>query len=192
MTRGAMSSCTHSTRSAEQRWPALLNADDDRVVDDLLGQRRAVDDHRVLAAGFGDQRHERRARGQRARDRARDVGRAGERDARDARIGDQRGADDLARARQQREHVGRHAGRVQASRPRAAAISGVCSAGFATTALPAASAAATWPVKIASGKFHGQMHANTPRPCSASVVRLAGGRRAAPAARRSAARACSA
>ena len=32
---------------------------------------------------------------------------------------------------------------------------GVCSAGLASTGLPAASAAATWPVKIASGKFHG-------------------------------------
>ena len=26
-TRGAMSSCTHSTRSAEQRWPAERNDD---------------------------------------------------------------------------------------------------------------------------------------------------------------------
>ena len=49
-----------------------------------------------------------------------------------------------------------------------AAISGVCSAGLASTALPAASAAATWPVKIASGKFHGLMQANTPRPSSHS------------------------
>ena len=49
-----------------------------------------------------------------------------------------------------------------------AAISGVCSAGFATTALPAISAAVTWPVKIASGKFQGLMQAKTPRPASAS------------------------
>ena len=53
----------------------------------------------------------------------------------------------------------RRAGR----RPRAgsatlsAAISGVSSAGLASTGLPATSAAATWPVKIASGKFHGLM-----------------------------------
>ena len=47
-----------------------------------------------------------------------------------------------------------------------AATNGVGSAGFATTALPAASAAVTCPAKIASGKFHGLMHANTPRPCS--------------------------
>ncbi len=61
----------------------------------------------------------------------------------------------------------------------AAATSGVCSAGFASTTLPAASAAATWPVKIASGKFHGLMHSTGPsgacvtasksrRSCSAS------------------------
>ncbi len=43
-------------------------------------------------------------------------------------------------------------------------MSGVCSAGLAMTALPAASAAATWPRKIASGKFHGEMQTKTPRP----------------------------
>ena len=42
------------------------------------------------------------------------------------------------------------------------AISGVCSAGLASTTLPAASAAATWPVKIASGKFHGLMQVTGP------------------------------
>ncbi len=41
---------------------------------------------------------------------------------------------------------------------------GVWGAGLATTVLPAISAAATWPVKIASGKFHGEMAAKTPRP----------------------------
>ncbi len=49
-----------------------------------------------------------------------------------------------------------------------AATRGVCSAGFATTAFPAASAALTWPVKMASGKFHGLIHAKTPRPASSS------------------------
>jgi hypothetical protein len=44
------------------------------------------------------------------------------------------------------------------------AISGVCSAGLAITALPAASPAETWPRKIASGKFHGEMQTKTPRP----------------------------
>ena len=51
------------------------------------------------------------------------------------------------------------------------ATAGVCSAGFAATVLPATSAAATWPVKIASGKFHGLMQTNTPRPCSRSSLR---------------------
>ena len=68
-----------------------------RIDDDLLGERRAVDDHRVLSAGLGDQRNDRRAGGERAwRSRPATVGRSGERDARDARIGDERGADDLA------------------------------------------------------------------------------------------------
>ena len=58
-------------------------------------------------------------------------------------------------------------------RTAAAAISGVCSAGLATTALPAASAAATWPVKIASGKFHGEMQAKR-RARAAQLVALAG------------------
>ena len=53
-------------------------------------------------------------------------------------------------------------------------MSGVCSAGLATTALPAASAAATWPMKIASGKFHGLMQTKTPRPTQAVAVLLAG------------------
>ena len=44
------------------------------------------------------------------------------------------------------------------------AMRGVCSAGFATTLLPAISAAVTWPRKIASGKFHGEIATKTPRP----------------------------
>ena len=50
------------------------------------------------------------------------------------------------------------------------AVMGVCSAGLASTGLPAASAAATWPVKIASGKFHGLMQANGPRARRVSVL----------------------
>ncbi len=40
---------------------------------------------------------------------------------------------------------------------------GDCSAGLSTTALPAASPAATMPVGMASGKFHGAITATTPR-----------------------------
>ena len=46
------------------------------------------------------------------------------------------------------------------------AMIGVGSAGLANTALPAARAALTCPVKMARGKFHGLMQAKTPRPCS--------------------------
>ncbi len=91
--------------------------------------------------------------------RATSVG-AGEQHAADARVGDQRGAD-LAVARQQLQRVGGTPASCS-RRPAWAAISGVSSAGLASTALPAASAAATWPVKIASGKFHGLMHTTGP------------------------------
>ena len=52
----------------------------------------------------------------------------------------------------------------------ACAIAGVCSAGLASTVLPVASAAATWPVKIASGKFQGLMQAQGPRAVSRSSL----------------------
>ena len=51
-----------------------------------------------------------------------------------------------------------------------AAINGVCSAGLAATALPAASAAAICPVKMASGKFQGLIQTKTPRPCRLMVL----------------------
>ena len=47
------------------------------------------------------------------------------------------------------------------------AMRGVASAGLARTALPAASAPAIWPVKMASGKFQGEMQAMVPRGASA-------------------------
>ena len=60
----------------------------DHVVGDLLGQRGGIDDHGVDAAGLGDQRHDRAVLGgERAVDGAADLGRAGEGNAGDARIG---------------------------------------------------------------------------------------------------------
>ncbi|MNH28809.1 hypothetical protein D3C79_890000 [compost metagenome] len=53
-----------------------------------------------------------------------------------------------------------------------AAISGVCSAGLASTVLPAARAAATWPLNIASGKFHGLMHTTGPSGRWLSLLKL--------------------
>ena len=43
-----------------------------------------------------------------------------------------------------------------------AAVSGLCSAGLSTTVLPNASAGAIFQVSSISGKFHGEMHADTP------------------------------
>ena len=50
------------------------------------------------------------------------------------------------------------------------AIRGVCSAGFATTALPATRAALTCPMKIARGKFQGLMQTKTPLPWRLSAL----------------------
>ena len=84
--------------------------------------------------------------------------------------GHQRRAHRLAGPVQQRSASRGHAGLVQQLRRSAAATPGVCSAGLAATALPATSAATTWPAKIASGKFHGLMQTNTPRPCRRSSL----------------------
>ena len=59
----------------------------DHIVGDLLRKRGRIDDHRIDAAGLGNQRHDGRfLRRQRAVDRARDLGRAGESHTGDARI----------------------------------------------------------------------------------------------------------
>jgi hypothetical protein len=59
------------------------------------------------------------------------------------------------------------------ARTACAAISGVCSAGLASTVLPAARAAATWPMKMASGKFHGLMQTTGPRGMWVSLSKSA-------------------
>ena len=57
------------------------------------------------------------------------------------------------------------AGTPAASRIRTscAAMTGVGSAGFTITVLPATRAAVVMPVRMASGKFHGAMTTATPR-----------------------------
>ena len=99
-----------------QRRAALAGAVErrgQRIRDHLLGQRRAVDDHRVLAAGLGDQHRVVVAGRELAVDEARDLGGAGEDDARDTRIRDQRRADRLAAPGQQLQRRRRHAGAMQ-------------------------------------------------------------------------------
>ena len=87
----------------------------EHVDHDLLGERRGIDHHRVEAAGLADQRQRRAAAreapGERLFDSARDRRRAGEDDALDAWIGDQRRAD-LARAGHELERVARNASLV--------------------------------------------------------------------------------
>ena len=103
-----------------QRRAALTGAVESRgddVVDDLLHQRGRVDHHRVLPAGFCDQRH-RMAEGveppgDRALEDARHLRRAGEEHALHPRIGHQRSTDGVAGTRQQLQNAGRQAGRVE-------------------------------------------------------------------------------
>ncbi len=59
-----------------------------------------------------------------------------------------------------------------ASSASASAENGVCDAGFSTTVQPAAIAGPALRVIIASGKFHGVMHATTPIGCLMTTMRL--------------------
>ncbi len=94
--------------------PGAVEGGGQHVGDDLLGQGRGIDDHRVLPAGLGDQRHDRSgAAGELEVDQPRGFGRAGEGDAGDPDIGDERRPDRLAGARQQMQDVAGDAGLVQ-------------------------------------------------------------------------------
>jgi hypothetical protein len=153
----------HAQRRAALAGAVERRADD--VADHLLGERRRVDDHRVLAAGLGDERHRLPVRAEAAGEallqQPRDLGRAGEEHALDARVADERGAHGLAAARQELQHRARHARRMQ----RAHRLGGDqrrLLGGLGEHRIAAASAAATWPVKIASGKFHGLMQTTGP------------------------------
>ena len=86
---------------------------------------------------------------------------AGERHLGDARVLRQRLAGFDAEAVDDVEHAGRHdaADQLGAS---SMIDAGVCSAGLSTTALPAASAGATFHAAIRSGKFHGMICPTTP------------------------------
>ena len=79
----------------------------------MLRQRRAVDDHRVLAAGLGYQHRIVVAPRKLAVDAARDRGRAGEEHAGDARVGDQRGPYRIAATWEQLQRRARHPGTMQ-------------------------------------------------------------------------------
>ncbi len=109
----AISCCRHSTRSDEQRCPAESKAERSTSATTCSGSARGIDDHRVLSAGLGDQRHLGDAAA-RMRAIARAVAvepvnttprmRASETQLR---------ADTLARARQQLQHRARYARAAQ-------------------------------------------------------------------------------
>ena len=77
--------------------PGAVEGRDQNVGDDLLGERRGVDDHRILTAGLGDQRYDgSQATGENEVDLPRGFCRAREGNPCNARIADQRRADRLA------------------------------------------------------------------------------------------------
>ena len=115
--RSAPSSCTHSTRSAEQRWPALSKAEDTTSATTCSA---SADESTTIAfwppvsAISGTAwPAARQAAGECALQQPRHLGRAGEQHAMHARVADQRRADGLAAAGQQLQRAARHAGRVQ-------------------------------------------------------------------------------
>jgi hypothetical protein len=74
----------------------------------LLRQRRAVDDHRVLAAGLGDQNRIVVAFGELTVDKSGHVRRTGEEHASDPRIGNERRTHGFAAAGQKLKRTERH------------------------------------------------------------------------------------
>ena len=117
MAAGAISSCRHRSRKAEQRWPAERKAE--VRTSSTTCSISAVESTIIalIAAGLGDERRDRAiSRRERAIDPLRDLDRAGKDDAGRARIGDERGADRaVARRKLQR--------RAAERRPRAGARS---------------------------------------------------------------------
>ena len=93
--------------------PGRAESRGDDIIGDLFGKRGRIDNHRIDAAGLGDQRHDGTVFGrERAIDVPGDFGRAGEGDAGDARIGDECGAE-RAVARREMQRRGRNAGAVE-------------------------------------------------------------------------------
>ena len=149
-------------RSAEQRWPALSNADDSASATTCSGSAELstiiafCPPVSAMSTGSSSRDSELPV------DQAGDLRGAREDDARDARIGDERRANGLAAPRQQLQRGRGHAGTMEdARRPRARS---------AASARPASQAPdcrrraprATSPTKIASGKFHGEIATTGP------------------------------
>jgi hypothetical protein len=152
-------------RAAEQRWPADWKAE--AITSLTICSGRAEESAIIafwppvsaISVAMG-----RVACGQRAIDRPGGVGAAGEGDTGNAGVFRQRRTDRGAVTRQVLQHVDRYAGGVQQLHGQMANQGGLFGR-LGDHRVAAASAALTWPRKIASGKFHGLMQTNTPRPC---------------------------
>ena len=134
-TVSAISSCRNNK---PQRRAALAGAHEGRahhIVDHLLRQRGRIDEHGVQAAGLGDQRHDGAAAcRQRAIDGQRRGRRAGHRDAGERGMRQRNLAEQASGRRDQVQRLGATPASCS-SRTKRAAINGVGSAGFATTAV---------------------------------------------------------
>src|SRR5471030_2575751 len=169
MVLSAISSCRNSTRSAEQRWPALSKADEIASCTTCSG---SADESTIMAfwppvsaiSGISADSCTARLASVRLISCATSV--------EPVKITPLTRGSSHRRAPTTSPRPGKNCSAARgmpascSSSTARKAISGVCSAGLASTTLPAASAAATWPVKIASGKFHGLMQVTGP---SASV-----------------------
>ena len=165
--RSATSSCKHRMRSAEQRWPALSKAE---AMTSATTCSASAELSTIIAfcppvsaiSGIGRPARDRRVASWRWISRATSV------DPVNITAAVSGAATSAAPMRPSPgSNCSASAGTPAScsSRTASAAISGVSSAGLASTGLPATSAAATWPVKIASGKFHGLMHTTGPSAC---------------------------
>ena len=145
---------------AQQSWPALSKTAHGAVAAAALQVGVGEHDVGALAAQLeGDPLHLGGAAGH---DPLADLGRAGEADLADRRVGDEPLPDHRALARHDVEHVRRAARPRSASSASRIAVSGVSSAGLSTTVLPAARAGANPQPAIGIGKFHGTITPTTP------------------------------
>ena len=135
-----------------------VNSVDD-AFDRLIDRRVVHDDVGGLSAEFEGEFFA--GAGDGAGDLFPDLGRAGEGDLVDSRMGDEGGAG-LAGAGDDVDDAVGEAGVLEESARGAGRCSGVVSAGLRTTVFPQASAGAIFHAAMRSGKFHGMICAATP------------------------------
>ena len=161
MNSSSTDACTRIRERAQQSWPALPNT--------AIGAAAAAASRSASAnTMFGDLPPSSSVTrlivcGRAGRDRAADLGRAGERDLGDVGMLDE----PLRRTTRPGPTTtlttpSGDPGLAARARSNRSAVSGVSSAGLSTTVLPAASAGPSFQEAIASGKFHGTISPTTP------------------------------